>query len=139
MKTLLINPGKLLIIAIACSFAATVPAARAGAPNGSMDNAGLTIWRAADFGKLIYLNLYIDGIQVTTLGRNEGYRAIVRPGRHVLSIATTPCPYGKTRFWHRNVNMKRGQNYAFTALWIEAEKAALETPERANALHGILW
>jgi len=148
MKTFQSDPGKLLMIAIACSFAAGA-IAEAGAlsstssvpPNSAAlaDNARLIVWRAADFGADIYLNLFINGVQVTTLGRNEAYEAIVRPGQHLLSIATTPCPYGKTRFTFRRVTMKRGQTYAFTALWVETDRATLETPEVANHAGRALW
>ena len=135
MKTFQSNLGKLLMIAIACSFAAGSTTDAGGfsstssmPPNSATltDNAHLTVWRGADFGTLIFLNLFIDGVQVTTLGRNLGYEAILRPGEHVLSISTSPCPYGKTRFTYRRVSMKRGQTYAFTALWLEPDTATLE-------------
>src|SRR5947207_1197436 len=91
MKTFQYNLGKLLMIAVACGIAASAttqagPSSSSSArPNDAVftDNARLFVWRAADFGILIYLNLFIDGVQVTTLGRNEGYEAIVRPGQHV--------------------------------------------------------
>lgn len=73
-------PRKLITIAIACSFAAG-SLAQAG-PSGSTalrDNARLSVRRSADFETDIYLTLFIDGIQVTTLGQNEGYEATVRP------------------------------------------------------------
>ena len=90
-----------------------------------MGNSGLTIWRAADFGNVIGLSIYIDGIPITTLSRGEGYRAIVRPGHHQLSVTDTPSPYGKTKFTHRTIDLVPGQNYSFTALW-EVETILLE-------------
>jgi hypothetical protein len=149
MKTPRSHPVKLLIIAIACSFAAG-STSEAGAlnpissmppPNGAdlTHNARLIVWRAADFGTVIYLNLFIDGVQVTMMGRNVGYQAILRPGEHLLSISTTPCPYGKTRYTHRRVTMRRGQTYAFTALWEESDRATLQTWDDTNRVGRTGW
>jgi hypothetical protein len=126
---------KIVIIAIASSFAAgsitqagpsrsTTSVSLNGA--GLMDNARLSLRRSADFGTDIYLILFIDGIQVTTLGQNEGYEATVHPGRHVLSIRTTPNPYGKTVFSSNDITIKGGQTYAFTAVWGEPDRATLD-------------
>lgn len=90
-----------------------------------MGNSGLTIFRGADFGNELGLSITIDGIPITTLSRGEGYRAIVRPGRHILTVTDTPSPYGKTKFTHRTINLIPGQNYSFTALW-EVETILLE-------------
>jgi len=122
------------MIALACSFVAGAATIKAGGYESisSMPlngNTRLLVWRAADFGTFIYLNVFIDGIKLTTLGRNEGYEAIVRPGKHVLSISTTPCPYGQTRFTYQHVTMKPGETYAFTALWEFADWAMLETSD----------
>jgi hypothetical protein len=90
-----------------------------------MGNSGLTIFREADFGNEIGLSISIDGVPVTTLARGEGYRAMIRPGRHVLTVTDTPSPYGKTKLTHRSVHFVPGQNYSFTALW-EVETIHLE-------------
>jgi hypothetical protein len=89
----------------------------------------LIVARAADFGTFLYVNLFIDGVPVTTLGFGQGYEAIVRPGQHVLSITTTPL--GQQRLIYRpvTVHMERGQTYAFTALWEETDLATLKTPD----------
>jgi hypothetical protein len=132
------HPRYLIIIAIACSFSAgsitqAGPSSSATSVSVSgaalMDNARLSLRRSADFGTEIYLILFIDGIHVATLGQNEGYEATVRPGRHVLSVRTTPNPYGKTVFSSNDVNMKGGQTYAFTALWGEPDRATLDNSE----------
>src|SRR5260370_18424208 len=77
-----------------------------------MGNSGLTIWRAADFGNVIGLCIYIDGILITTLSRGEGYRAIVRPGHHRLTVTDTPSPYGNTTITHRPIDMPPVQHYS---------------------------
>jgi hypothetical protein len=133
-------PRKLITIAIACSFAAG-SITRAGALSSTssvsprvtavMNNARLSVRRSADFGTDIYLTLFIDGVQIATLGPNEGYEATVRPGRHVLSIRTTPNPYGKAVFSSSNVTMKGGQTYAFTAVWGEPDRAVFDNSDAA--------
>src|SRR6266480_196353 len=90
-----------------------------------MGNSGLMIFRGADFGNQIGLSISIDGIPITTLSWGEGYRAVVRPGRHVLTVTDTPSPYGKTKLTHRTVDFAPGQSYSFTALW-DVETILLE-------------
>ena len=82
-----------------------------------MGNSGLSIFREADYGNHNGLSIYLDGIPITTLSRGEAYKAIVRPGRHLLTMTCTPSVYGKTRFTNRTIDLVAGQNYAFTAMW----------------------
>src|SRR5207237_3343129 len=116
------SSSKLIILLFAAVNLAVAAAVSAGGGNDYsrselMGNSGLTIFRGADFGNEIGLSIYIDGIPITTLSRGEGYRAIVRPGQHRLSVTDTPSPYGKTKFTHRTINLVPGQSYSFTALW----------------------
>ena len=117
------NPAsKLILLAFAAISLALVATVHAGTgPEYSrselMGNSGLSIFRAADFGNHLGLCIYLDGVPITTLSRGEGYRAIVRPGNHRLTITDTPSPYGKTNFTHRTVHLVSGQNYSFTAIW----------------------
>ena len=90
-----------------------------------MGNSGLSIFREADFGNHQGLCIYIDGIPITTLARGEGYRAIVRPGHHVLTVTNTPSPYGKTKLTHKTIDFVPGKNYSFTAIW-DVETILLE-------------
>ncbi len=122
--------GKLIVVLFAAITLATAAAVSAGggydySRGELMGNSGLTIFREADFGNQIGLSISIDGIPITTLSRGEGYRAMVRPGRHVLSVTDTPSPYGKTKFTHRTIDLAPGQNYSFTAIW-EVETILLE-------------
>ena len=124
------SSSKLIILLFAASNLVVAAAVSAGGGNDYsrselMGNSGLTIFRGADFGNEIGLSIYIDGIPITTLSRGEGYRAIVRPGQHKLSVTDTPSPYGKTKFTHRTVDFVSGRNYSFTALW-EVETILLE-------------
>src|ERR1700731_5493080 len=116
------SASKLILLAFAAISLALVATVHAGTgPEYSrselMGNSGLSIFREADYGYQNGLSIYIDGVPVTTLARGEGYRAIVRPGRHVLTVANTPSPYGKTRFTHRTIDLAPGQNYTLTGIW----------------------
>jgi hypothetical protein len=82
-----------------------------------MGNSGLTIFREAAYGYQDGLTIYLDGVPITTLSQGEGYRAIVRPGRHLLMVSNSPSPYGKTKFTKREINLAPDQNYSFTAIW----------------------
>ena len=121
---------KLVVLLFAASLLVPLVIAHAGtgaeySRSELMGNSGLAIFRAADFGNHIGLCIYIDGVPITTLSRGEGYRAIVRPGHHRLTVTDTPSPYGKTKFTHRTVVLAPGQNYYLTALW-EVETILLE-------------
>jgi hypothetical protein len=116
------SASKVILLAFTAISLALVATVHAGTgPEYSrselMGNSGLSIFRAADFGNHLGLCIYLDGVPITTLSRGEGYRAIVRPGNHRLTITDTPSPYGKTNFTHRTVHLVSGQNYSFTAIW----------------------
>lgn len=142
MKTFQFSSVKLFIIAIAFSFTASATTqAGAMARDESMvaNNARLVVHRAADFGTDIYLKLFIDGIPVTGMAINEGYEALVRPGRHILSIATVPSFDDKTKFTYHPVTMERGRSYAYTALWVETDRAVLIKPDGARRTNWKGW
>ena len=106
------------------------PIARSGtgaeySRNELMGNSGLAVFRAADFGWQLGLAIYLDGVPLTTLSRGEGYHAIVRPGKHKLTVTNTPSPYGKTNWSHRTITLSPGQNYSFTAIW-DAQYISIE-------------
>jgi hypothetical protein len=122
--------GKLAVLLLLAPVLGMTASVQAGTgyeyPRGElMGNSGLLIWRAADFGNHIGLCIYIDGIPITTLARGEGYRAVVRPGHHMLKVMDTPSPYGKTKFTLRPLDLAAGQNYSLTAIW-DVETITLE-------------
>jgi hypothetical protein len=124
------SSNKLIVLLFVAMSLVLSPAIYAGAGydysrSELMGNSGLMIFRGADFGNQIGLSISIDGIPITTLSWGEGYRAVVRPGRHILPVTKTPSPYGKTKFTHRTIDLIPGQNYSFTALW-EVETILLE-------------
>jgi hypothetical protein len=122
--------GKLIVLFFVTASLAITASVRAGggydySRSELMGNSGLTIFREADFGNQLGLSILIDGIPITTLSRGEGYRAVVRPGRHILTVTDTPSPYGRTKFTRRTITLAPGQNYSFTAIW-DVETILLE-------------
>jgi len=131
MKILNYVSGKLIMVAIACSFAASTPiqAREARSNSGSAhseDDAHLVVTRAANFGTFQYLNLFVDGVLVADLGLGQSYDAVLPPGHHVLSVSTTPQIYQRTPPTRRRVNAEPGETYAFTAFWKNSYQAYLE-------------
>ena len=136
MKILRYVSTKLIIVAMACSFAAGAPIqahpARSSSSSVRSDNAHLIVNRAANFGTQESVNLSIDGVPVAVLGLNESYEGVLRPGKHVLSMTTNPWTQGLTRLTERTLDAQPGQTYAFTALWDDSYRASLE-------VHAPLW
>jgi hypothetical protein len=133
MKILNYVSPKLIIIAIACSFAASSPlqareARLKSASTRSEADARLIVARGANFGNFEFLNLFVDGVQVTKLGFLRSYEAMLPPGRHVLSV--TPQ---LGRYTYTLVNAKPGRTYAFTAFWINDDQVRLERGNGASA------
>jgi hypothetical protein len=131
MKILNHVSGKLIMVAIACSFAASTPIqARVARSNSALarseDEAHLVVTRSANFGTFQYLILFVDGVHVADLGLSQSYDAVLPPGQHVLSVSTTPQVYRYLLPTQRRVNAKPGETYAFTAFWKNFDEAYLE-------------
>jgi hypothetical protein len=131
MKILNHVSGKLIMVVIACSFAASTPiqarvARSKSASARSEADARLVVTRAANFGTFQYLILFVDGVQVADLGLGQSYDAVLPPGQHVLSVSTTPQIYRRTPPTQRRVNLEPGETYAFTAFWKNFDEAYLE-------------
>jgi hypothetical protein len=131
MKILNHVSGKLIIIAMACSFAASTPVqAQVARSNSALarfeDDARLVVTRSANFGTFQYLILFVDGVHVADLGIDQSYEAALPPGQHVLSVSTTPQGYRYTAPTRRRVNAEPGETYAFTAFWKNSDQAYLE-------------
>jgi hypothetical protein len=120
MKILNYVSGKLIMVAIACSFAASTSI------QAQQDDARLVVSRSANFGTFQYLILYVDGVHVADLGVNRSYEAVLSPGQHVLSVTTTPQGYRSPLPTQRRVNAEPGETYAFTAFWKNFDEAYLE-------------
>ena len=132
MKILNYVSLKVIMIAIACSFAASTPLqAREARSNSasilSEDDARLIVARGANFGNFEFLNLFVDGVRVANLGFLRSYETVLSPGRHVLSV--TPELIYCT---HTIVDAKPGGTYAFTARWINDYQVRLERGNGAS-------
>ena len=128
-----------MILAMACSFAASTPIqARVARSNSasarSQDDARLVVSRAANFGTFQYLNLFVDGVHVANLGLGQSYDALLPPGQHVLSVSTTPQGYRRTPPTQRLVTAEPGNTYAFTAFWKNSYRAYLERNGSTNRI-----
>ena len=120
-----------MMVAIACSFAASTPIqARVARSNSasarSEDDARLVVTRAANFGTFQYLILFVDGVHVADLGVDQSYEGVLPPGPHVLSVSTTPQGYRRILPTQRRVNAEPDKTYAFTAFWENSYQAYLE-------------
>ena len=120
MKILNCISGKLIMVAIACSFAASTPI------QAQQDDARLVVSRSASFGTFQYLILYVDGVHVANLGLGQSYGAVLPRGQHLLSVSTAPQGYRYTPPAQRRVNAEPGKTYAFTAFWQNYDEAYLE-------------
>ncbi len=131
MKILNHVSGKLIMVAMACSFAASTPiqagVARSNSASArSEDDARLVVTRSANFGTFQYLILFVDGVQVANLGLDQSYEGVLPPGPHVLSVTTTPQGYTYIPPTQRRVNAQPDKTYAFTAFWNNSYQAYLE-------------
>src|SRR6266478_7342115 len=84
MKILNHVSGKLIMVAIACSFAVSTPIqARVARSNSALarseDDARLVVTRSANFGTFQYLILFVDGVHVADLGLDQSYEAVLPP------------------------------------------------------------
>ena len=131
MKILNHVSGKLIMVAIACSFAASTPiqagVARSNSASArSEDDARLVVSRSANFGTFQYLIVFVDGVHVADLGVDQSYEGVLPPGPHVLSVSTTPQGYRRIPPTQRRVNAEPDKTYAFTAFWKDTYQAYLE-------------
>lgn len=130
MKTLTKIFGILILVAVACAFAASTPInAQQISPNGASQDSGKTarliVSRAADFGTEESVNLLVDGDKVAVLAYNESYDAPLASGPHVLSISTDPNTYPHGRAKRLTLTAEPGKTYTFTAVWSDTERAGL--------------
>jgi hypothetical protein len=130
MKMLRFLSASLPMVAIACSLAASTPiqaqeAKSESAAASSADKARLVVNRAANFGILESVDVFVDGVQVAELELSQSYDAALPPGQHLLSISTNPKSY-EQKPSQRRIDAKPGKTYAFTAVWRSADYASLE-------------
>lgn len=111
----------LLVATIACGLA--TGSARAGAGGASRAssyshaNAHLVIKRAANFGNLSNINVYIDGNRVAGLGYGRSYEAVLSPGLHFVTMKQTPHLNDAYPFSQQWIRLAPGRTSVFTAVW----------------------
>jgi len=77
--------------------------------------ARLVVWRLADLGNFVWVDLNIDSVPVANIGYGGTYEGFLTPGRHVLSVLPTPDAKWPTP-WQMILDVRAGQTYAFTAI-----------------------
>jgi hypothetical protein len=101
-------------------------------------NSHFVIWRAPDFGTLLFLVVEIDGQPLATLSQGSGYEAVIRPGVHTIVVSNSPSPYGKTRFFSRRIMFTGGQTQAFKAFW-DSDQVIFEATNAEVLRHRMPW
>ena len=104
-----------LAIALVLVGCSTSPSTSSTSSATAANGARLTVNRIANFGGGVTLLLSVDGKQVAQLPRGQNYDGYLTPGTHVLSA--TVAPNFNTPPWQKQLNVKAGQAYSFTATW----------------------
>jgi hypothetical protein len=76
--------------------------------------ARLIVRRLPDLGNYVYVDLYVDGVPVATIGYGRTYEGLLPPGRHVLSVVASPNPKWPNP-WEMTLDVRSGRTYSFTA------------------------
>ena len=79
------------------------------------DPAHLVVRRIPNLGNNVIVVLYVDGVAVTPIGYGHTYEGFLPPGRHVLSVLSTPDPRWRAP-WQTTLDVRTGQTYNFTAV-----------------------
>ena len=130
MKTSSNILSRLSLIVVACAFVAStsVKAQEVKTDPGrgtSGEIARLIVNRSANFGTNESIKLFVDGTQVAVLGYNQSYNAPLAPGKHLLSISTSPETYPEGTPKQLAITAEPGGTYTFTAVWPDPERAGL--------------
>ena len=80
--------------------------------NGS---ASLVIYRIANLGNEVVVNLWLDGIPLGVVVYGQTYVGSLPLGRHVLSVTVSPHPRWPGFETKIALNVRDGQTYTFTA------------------------
>src|SRR6266850_7388572 len=114
----------LLVVAVACSLAASTAQAGSGATTSRAashgESADLIVKRAANFGNEEHFNLFIDGLYAANVGYGRRYEARLSPGEHVVTIQPVPNFGGNgARFAHQRIRLAPGRTSTFTVVWTD--------------------
>jgi len=92
--------------------AALAEPASVGPVNGP---ASLTIYRIANLGNDVVVNLWLDGSPFGVIVYGQNYRGVLPHGRHVLSLTASPNPRWPGLETKIALNVRDGETYSFTA------------------------
>src|ERR1043166_2234267 len=105
----------LLIAALACGLVTYAAIASPAAPPGS--NPGrLIIYRAANLGTGLFLDVNIDGVNAGTIGMGQTYTGSLSPGKHEISVLLRPNLLYLSRT-KKTLMVESWKPYPFTAMW----------------------
>jgi hypothetical protein len=77
--------------------------------------ASLVIYRIADLGNDVAVNLWLDGTPFGVVLYGQTYVGFLPHGRHVLSVTVSPNPKWPGFETKIALNVRDGQTYSFTA------------------------
>jgi hypothetical protein len=122
--------AKVTVLAMACAFAGGIASnaqdvVTTPARSHSGETAHLIVDRAANFGTLDSIDLFVDGTEVAVIGYNESYDGLLPAGKHVLSVSTNAetLPEGPPK--QVEINVEPGETYTFTVVRGDPERAIL--------------
>jgi hypothetical protein len=75
----------------------------------------LTIYRIANLGNELVVNLWLDGKPFGAIVYGQTYRGFLPHGRHILSLTISPHPRYPGLETKIELNVRDGQTYSFTA------------------------
>jgi hypothetical protein len=78
-------------------------------------SARLIIKRIPNLGNRVFVDLYLDGQPIGTIGYGHTYHGLVPTGQHVLAVRATPRARSTTA-QAITLNVRSGETYTFTAM-----------------------
>ena len=78
-------------------------------------SARVTIKRIPNLGNHVFVNVYLDGQPIGTIGFGHNYERLVPTGHHVLAVRNTPRATTTTA-QAITLNARSGETYTFTAM-----------------------
>jgi hypothetical protein len=120
---------KLLRTLAFAAFACTTATLSAGTATRWHDGtAHLVIFRAANFGTNISVNIYMDGTLIGNIPYNHRFDADVPAGRHVIELEQLPRYGGDFETSRQPVRLAPGATSVFTMVTDNGGKSAVLDP-----------
>lgn len=130
MKTYGYASGKVFILTIVCLLFVGYVASEAMASEAkrvyavpsspgfqpTIGGGRLIIWRIANLGKVVGVNLWLDDAPIGVVTYGQTYDGVLPRGRHILSVTVSPRPAWPGVRMEIPLNVRDGQTYYFTAM-----------------------